>query len=164
MNLETSFEIRPIVIADHYAIMSDLMRKLHDHEYILFDKTASWNDIEVSYMRHCITMQEECDGTCLMAYVNGQPAGFMFGYLEDQDDSRIEVYTDAHLYVSDGYVDDQYRRQGIYRKLNEELEKIYIAKGIKRIVRFTRVNNGRMKQFLESNDYSATRLLYEKWL
>jgi ribosomal protein S18 acetylase RimI-like enzyme len=164
MSLETSLEIRPIIIADHYQVMNDLMRKLHDHEYLLFKKTASWDDIEVSYMRHVMAMQEECDGTCLVAYVNGIPAGFMFGYLEEQDDSRIEVYEDAQLYVSDGYVDDQYRRQGIYRKLNEELEKVYIAKGVKRIVRFTRVNNDRMKQFLEGKGYEVTRLLYEKWL
>jgi ribosomal protein S18 acetylase RimI-like enzyme len=162
--MESTLEIRAIRIADNYGLMNDMMRKLHDHEYILFDKTASWDDIEVSYMRHVIEKQEDSEGLCLVAYVDNEPAGFMFGYAEEQDDSRIEIYKGKELYVSDGFVDEKFRRQGIYKKLNEELEKHFIAKGIKRIVRFTRVNNNRMKGFLENEGYEVTRLLYEKWL
>lgn len=141
-----------------------MMRALHEHEYILFDKTASWDDIEESYMRHCITMQEECDGLCLVAYVEQKPVGFIFGYIEEQDDSRIEVYKDRELYVSDGFVDKEYRRHGIYSRLNKAIEEHYIGKGVKRIVRFTRVNNTRMREFMEKEGYAITRLLYEKWL
>lgn len=157
-------DIRPIGIEAHYATMSQLMRELHDHEYLLYDKTASWNDIETAYMRHVINMQHECDGLCLMASADGQPAGFIFGYLEEQDDSRIEVYTDKQLYVSDGYVREQYRRQGIYAQLNKAMEAHYIALGVKRIVRFTRVNNLRMQELMKKEGYEVTRLLYEKWL
>lgn len=159
-----TLEIKPIKIAEHYAAMSQLMRELHDHEYLLFDKTASWDDIEPTYMRHVIEMQEQCDGLCLMAYVDSQPAGFIFGYTEEQDDSRIEVYTAPHLYVSDGYVKEEYRRMGIYKKLNEQLEQHYIAKGVRRIIRFTRINNTRMIAFMEQQGYEVTRLMFEKWL
>ena len=68
------------------------------------------------------------------------------------------------MYVSDGIVLDQYRRIGIYNMLNDTLEQHYIGKGIKRIIRFTLVNNTRMRQFLENEGYGVTRLLYEKWL
>lgn len=162
--MEDKIEIRPIAIEDNYDVVSKMMRKLHEHEYILFDKTASWNDIEVSYMRHCITMQKECDGLFLMAYVNDQPAGFIFGYVEEQDDSRIEIHEGKELYVSDGYVYDEFRRKGLYTTLNNALEKHYIDKGIKRIIRFTRVNNARMREFMEKEGYFVSRLLYEKWL
>lgn len=157
-------EIIPVRIADNYQAISKLMRELHEHEYLLFDKTASWDDIEVSYMRHAIEMQEACDGLCLVAYVDKEPAGFIFGYLEEQDDSRIEIYKGKELYVSDGYVAEQYRRLGIYSKLNQEIEKHYIAKDVKRIIRFTRINNTRMQQFMEKEGYVVTRLMYEKWL
>jgi ribosomal protein S18 acetylase RimI-like enzyme len=158
------FAIIPVRIAEHYQTISALMRELHEHEFLLYNKTASWDDIEVSYMRHCIHMQDECEGLCLLAYIEGQPAGFIFGYLEDQDDSRIEVYTGRELYVSDGYVKGLYRRQGIYKKLNEQIEQHYINLGIKRIVRFTRVNNTRMISFMEQQGYEVTRLMFEKWL
>ncbi len=157
-------EIRAIDIKEHYAIVSEMMRELHLHEYLLFDKTASWDDIEVSYMRHVIEMHDQCDGLFLVAYIDHEPVGFMFGYLVEQDDSRIEVYEGKELYVSDGYVAQHYRGQGIYRKLNDRMEAHYIQQGVKRITRFTRINNTRMHQFLEHGGYQVTRLLYEKWL
>lgn len=156
--------IKPVVIADHYAAISQLMRELHEHEFLLYNKTASWDDIETSYMRHVIDMQEQCEGLCLVAYVDDKPVGFIFGYAEEQDDSRIEVYTGKELYVSDGYVNAAYRRLGIYKQLNERLEQHYIGMGVRRITRFTRVNNIRMISFMEQQGYEATRLLFEKWL
>ena len=135
--------IEPIVIADHYGVISKMMHELHVHEHSLFDKTAPWADIETSYMRHVMNMQEQCEGLCLVAYVNGEPAGFIFGY---------------------GYVKEEHRRLGIYRMLNAALEQHFINKGIKRIIRFTLVNNTNMRQLLDSEGYGVTRLLYEKWL
>jgi ribosomal protein S18 acetylase RimI-like enzyme len=159
-----NISISPIKIREHYTVMDQLMRELHVSEKGFFAQTASWDTISENYLRHVISMQEECDGVCLMAYVDGLPAGFIFGYLEEADDSRIETYTGDTLYVSDGYVRETYRRQGIYRRLNEELEKIFIARGVRRIVRYTLTNNHRMQQFLDSLQYKPVRLVYEKWL
>ncbi|MBO9730628.1 MAG: GNAT family N-acetyltransferase [Chitinophaga sp.] len=156
--------ITPIRIRDHYALISSMMEQLHLSEKSFFLKTASWESIASNYMQHVIEMQEECDGTCLLAHVDNVPAGFIFAYLEEADESRIEDYTNDTLYVSDGYVAAEFRRQGIYRLMNEELEKIYIQKGIRRIVRYTLANNLRMQQFLASKDYQPVRLVYEKWL
>ena len=162
--MSTTLDIVPIRISEHYQVISNLMHELHVHEHMLFDKTAAWPDIETSYMRHVIQMQEECEGLCLLAYVDNNPVGFIFGYVEEQDDSRIEIHEGKELYVSDGFVQEQYRRQGIYKKLNETMEQHYIGKGIKRMIRFTRVNNTRMRELLENEGYEVTRLLYEKWL
>jgi ribosomal protein S18 acetylase RimI-like enzyme len=162
--MRLSPEIVPVKITEHYDVISRMMHELHFHEHTLFDKTAHWPDIEVSYMRHITKMQEENDGLFLMAYIDNAPVGFIFGYTEEQDDSRIEIHEGRELYVSDGYVVENYRGHGIYRKLNEELEKYYVAKGIKRMIRFTLVNNTKMRHFLESESYVVTRLLYEKWL
>ena len=157
-------EIKQVQVAEEYALISRFMHELHKHEHLMFNKTADWADIEESYMRHIITMQRENEGVCLVAYKGGLPAGFIFGYAEEQDDSRIEVYTGKQLYVSDGYIADEFRRQGIYRKLNERMEELFTTDGIRRITRYTQVNNVRMRQFLEEEGYIVTRLLYEKWL
>ncbi len=162
--MDTTLDIVPVRIADHCKVISDLMHELHVHEHSLFDKTAAWSDIETNYMRHVIEMQDQHDGLCLLAYSNNVPVGFIFGYVEEQDDSRIEIHEGKELYISDGVVLEQYRRLGIYKMLNETLEQHYINKGIKRIIRFTLVNNTRMRQFLENEGYGVTRLLYERWL
>lgn len=157
-------EIQSVRIAEHYQVISGLMHLLHLHEHSLHNKTAAWADIEDSYMRHVIKMQEECEGLCLVAYVNSIPVGFIFGYVEEQDDSRIEIHEGKELYISDGFVSEEYRRMGIYRMLNAQLEQHYIDQGITRIIRFTLVNNTNMRQFLDDEEYVVTRLLYEKWL
>ncbi len=162
--METSAEIKEVSINEYRSVISAFMQGLHQSEHDFFDKTALWPDIEKDYLHHLISMQEECDGTCLIAYIDSIAAGFIFGYVEEQDESRIEIYTGKELYVSDGYVLPQYRRQGIYKKMNELLEQKYIAKGVKRITRFTLVNNDRMKSFLAKSGYNATRILFEKWL
>jgi len=159
-----TIEIKPVQIAAHYAMMAGMMRDLHINEKVLNDKTAHWDDIEAGYMRHVIAMQEECDGQCLVAYVDGEPAGFIFGYAEEPDDSRIEEYTGKELYVSDGYIKPEYRRMGIYKMLNGQLEQYYRDMGVKRIIRFTMVNNDGMRSLLEREGYRVTRVLYEKWL
>ncbi|MER3465086.1 MAG: hypothetical protein C4329_12405 [Chitinophagaceae bacterium] len=162
--MNDQIQIKEIIIREHYQIIADFMKGLHESEYSFFDKTAAWKDIEESYMRHIIEMQEECEGTCLVVFENEYPIGFIFGYVEEQDDSRIEAYEGDELYISDGYVLPTYRKQGIYKRMNEQLEQKYIAQGIKRITRFTLVNNEPMKHFLASSGYQPTRILFEKWL
>jgi ribosomal protein S18 acetylase RimI-like enzyme len=162
--MKLSPEIVAVKIQDHYEVISKMMHGLHFHEHGLFDKTAPWAEIEAGYMRHITKMQEDNDGLFLIAYIDEAPVGFIFGYLEEQDDSRIEIHVGKQLYVSDGFVEKEFRGYGIYRKLNDRLEKHYIEKGIQRIIRFTHINNTSMRNFLESGSYFVTRLLYEKWL
>ena len=164
MMANDQIHIEAVQVQEHYATISRFMKELHESEKELFDKTALWSDIETSYMRHAIESQQEYDGTCLIAFINGEPVGFIFGYIDEPDDSRIEEYEDKELYVSDGYVSAQHRRKGIYKMLNDELERIYIDKGVRRIVRFTLMSNTRMQGFLERENYQPVRLLYEKWL
>jgi GNAT superfamily N-acetyltransferase len=157
-------QIKDVQIRAHQDVMDEFMQGLHESEHQFFDKTAPWDEIRESYMQHIIAMQEEYEGTCLIAYVNGQPAGFIFGYLEEEDESRIETYTGKILYVSDGYVAPAFRRLGIYKKMNSQLEQKYIHMGVKRMTRFTLVNNEPMKAFLSRSSYQPTRILFEKWL
>jgi len=157
-------EIKEVSIREQYEVISEFMRGLHESERGYFDKTAPWPEIANNYMKHVMSMQEEAEGTCLIAYNNGRPVGFIFAYVEEQNDSRIEIYTGKELYVSDGYVHPNFRGKGIYRKMNTMLENKYIPQGVKRITRFTLVNNEPMKSFLNAEGYKPTRILFERWL
>lgn len=158
-----TLQIHPVNIADHYEVVANLMRLLHENELSLNPRTAYWPNIEANYMRHVMAMQEDCEGHCLLASVESMPVGFMFGYLEYENDSRIEANKGPELYVSDGYVLPEYRRQGIYAQMNKMMEQHYSTMNVSRILRFTHANNANMQSFLEHNGYTVTRLLYEKW-
>lgn len=156
--------IKPVIVKEHYAVISELMRALHENERILNSKTALWDDIEAPYMHHISMMQDECDGVCLIAYVEDVPVGFIFGYIEEEDDSRFEEYSGKILYVSDGYIVPEHRRKGIYRRMNKELERHFIDMGVRRITRFTLLSNEQMRRFLVEEGYAGTRILFEKWI
>jgi ribosomal protein S18 acetylase RimI-like enzyme len=152
--------IKAILIKNHYSEVADMMRGLHENERDIHSKTALWEEIKYSYMRHVINMQEESRGVCLVAYKDDVALGFIFGYAEEPDDSRIEEYTGKELYVSDGYVYPEYRKQGIYKLLNSQLEKHFTEMGVKRITRFTLHDNKTMRRLLEKEGYTITRLLF----
>ncbi len=156
--------IKSIIIKDNYSLIEAMMNELQKSEQEMNSKSAEWKSIKANYMGHLISCQEENDGTCLVAYKNKEVAGFIFAYTEEQDESRIEKYEGTELYVSDGFVYPAFRRLGIYQQLNNAIEAHYIAKGIRRFIRFTLFSNIRMQKFLEKNGYLPTRILYEKWL
>jgi GNAT superfamily N-acetyltransferase len=162
--MELPITISEVTIREHLPEIDVLMAGLHQSERELFDKTAPWPEIRANYLEHLIEMQEAYEGTCLIAYTEGKAIGFIFGYVEEQDNSRIEVYTGRELYISDGYVQPAYRRKGVYTRLNAAIEKKYVDAGVKRITRFTLVNNEPMKQFMADQGYQVTRVLFEKWL
>lgn len=159
-----NIEIRAVEVKKHYATISAMMRGLHENERIMNNRTAYWDDIEASYMRHVQQMQEESEGLCLVAYESDVPLGFIFGYVEEEDDSRFEEYTGRVLYVSDGFVYPEHRRRGIYARLNKQLETHFVESGVKRIYRLALVGNESMRHFLAADNYTPTRILYEKWL
>lgn len=156
--------IKSIVIKDNYSLIEAMMQELQKSELEMNSKSAEWKDIKANYMSHLITCQEENNGTCLVAYKNDEPVGFLFAYTEVQDESRIEKYEGTELYVSDGFIYPPFRRLGIYQQLNNTIESYYMSKGIRRFTRFTLFSNIRMQKFLAKNDYQPTRILYEKWL
>jgi hypothetical protein len=158
--------VKEIIIKEHYAAISHLMLGLHNSEKELFSKGDDWKNIEKNYMQYVIDLQEEHNGTCLVAYDDTTIIAFIFGYsyLLDDEDDRTEIYTGEELYVSDGFVEATHRRLGIYKQLNSLLENKYIAKGVRKIVRFTLSSNDKMQAFLAKNKYSVVRLQYEKWL
>lgn len=157
------FIIKKVIIKNEYQMMASMMKRLQESEQEMNDKSAAWSDIEKTYMNYLINVQEENDGTCLVAYLNDKPIGFLFGYIEEQDESRIEIYKENELYISDGFVYPAYRKRGVYKQLNNTIEQLYINKGIRRITRYTLSTNDRMQNFLQKNGYQPTRILYEKW-
>ena len=159
-----NISIKKVIIKEQYDLLETMMKELQASEQRMNNRSAAWEDIRENYMHYLISAQEENEGTCLLAKAEERPAGFLFGYLEEQDDSRIEIYKEKELYISDGFVYPMFRRMGIYQQLNDQMEHIYIAKGIRRITRFTMVTNDPMNGFLQKQGYQATRLLYEKWL
>jgi ribosomal protein S18 acetylase RimI-like enzyme len=159
-----NFTIRKIKISDHLSIVDELVGELHVSEKEMNEKTADWSKIRKHYLRFMTDCEEENDGTFLIADVNGKAVGFLFGYIDEKDDSNFELGDADDLYVSEGYVKQEYRKLGIYSALNKAFEETYKDYNIRKIYRFTLCNNYTMQSWLDKQGYQPMRLLYEKWL
>jgi ribosomal protein S18 acetylase RimI-like enzyme len=159
-----NYEIRAINIEEEYLEAELLLDALHQSEKKLNDKTADWQTINKDYMQHIIECQKENFGIFLLATINKKAVGFIFGYIEENDNSNFELGEGDDLYVSEGYVMPEYRRLGIYAALNKQFENSYLNFNVRRIVRYTLSANTNMQAWLSKQGYSNVRLVYEKWL
>ncbi|HCN47994.1 MAG TPA: hypothetical protein DIT10_02650 [Chryseobacterium sp.] len=158
-----NYSIKKIKIAENLPIVDELVGELHVSEKEMNDKTADWSQIRDNYLRFMAECEDENDGTFLIAEVDGKAIGFLFGYIDEKDDSNFELGEGDDLYVSEGYVKKEYRKQGIYSALNTIFEEAYSDYKIRKIYRYTLFNNDTMQRWLASQGYRPVRLVYEKW-
>jgi ribosomal protein S18 acetylase RimI-like enzyme len=159
-----NYSIRKIKINENLPIVDELVGELHVSEKTMNDKTADWSQIRESYLRFMSECEEENEGTFLIAEIDGKAIGFLFGYIEERDDSNFELGEGDDLYVSEGYVKKEFRKQGIYSALNKAFEKEYEGYKIRKIYRYTLCTNDTMQSWLSSQGYQPVRLVYEKWM
>lgn len=159
-----NFNIREISVLENLAIADELVGELHESELAFNPKTEHWENIKKQYLEHIIECIDECDGTFLIAEDDGKAIGFLFGYVEEKDNSNFESGEGDDLYVSEGYVKKEYRKHGVYTALNTFFEEKYKDKNIRRIFRYTLCNNETMKKWLEKQNYKPVRIVYEKWI
>ncbi|MCJ7933129.1 MAG: GNAT family N-acetyltransferase [Chryseobacterium sp.] len=158
------YSIKKIKIAENLPIIDELVGELHLSEKDMNDKTADWAQIRSNYLRFMTACEDENNGTFLIAESDGKAIGFLFGYIDERDDSNFELGEGDDLYVSEGYVKKEYRKQGIYSTLNKAFENAYATYTIRKIYRYTLSNNDTMQRWLASQGYRPVRLVYEKWL
>ncbi|SIQ64961.1 Acetyltransferase (GNAT) family protein [Chryseobacterium sp. RU37D] len=159
-----NYNIRKIKISENIDIVNELVGELHVSEKKMNDKTAEWSLIRDSYLSFMKDCEEESDGTFLIAETGGKPIGFIFGYIDEKDDSNFETGEDDDLYVSEGYVKKEFRKHGIYSALNKAFEETYKDYNIRKIYRYTLCNNHTMQRWLDRQGYRPVRIVYEKWL
>ncbi|CAI8733958.1 GNAT family N-acetyltransferase [Chryseobacterium sp. IT-36CA2] len=159
-----NYSIRKIKISKNLSIVDELVGELHVSEKEMNNKTADWSLIRQNYLRFMTECEEENNGTFLIAEVDGKAIGFLFGYIDEKDDSNFESGEGDDLYVSEGYVKKEFRKHGIYSALNKAFEEAYTDYKIRKIYRYTLCTNDTMQRWLTSQGYQPVRLVYEKWM
>lgn len=157
-------QIRPLDIITERETAATLLAALHDSEQALNTHTAAWKEIENQYLDYVAECIDEYDGLFLIAEAEGRTISFIFGYIETQDESNFEIGNGDDLYVSEGFVEPAYRKQGVYTLLNQAFEQHYRSFNLRRIFRYTLVNNEPMHYWLQKQGYQPIRVVYEKWL
>lgn len=158
-----NYNIKKIKILENLAIVDELVGELHISEKEMNEKTADWSLIRENYLRFMSDCEDENHGTFLIAEIDGRAIGFIFGYIDEKDDSNFELGDADDLYVSEGYVKKEFRKNGIYSVLNKTFEEAYKDYNIRKIYRYTLFNNRTMQSWLHKQGYRPVRIVYEKW-
>ncbi len=162
--MKEEVHIRILDFEKDIKILDQFMQELHESEKELNPRTANWKRIRKHYLNYVKECLNENDGVILLAEQYKKSVGFLFGYVDEPDDSDFEGGSGNDLYVSEGYVVPEYRNKGIYTLLNSAFEAHYKDYDIRRIYRYTLVVNEPMNHWLKRQGYSPIRMVYEKWL
>ena len=125
-------------------------------QYRQFYKYKSDINASTKYIKDRIYNNESFIFLC---FYKKEPAGFVQLY-ETYDSLNI----DKKLILYDLYVDNQYRRNGIGRKLMNTAKKLAIRKKIKTLELSTAINNRKAQALYKSLDYKRDKEYYNYFL
>ena len=143
--MSQKIKIIQIAIKNNLTIVDELVGALHVSEHSLNSKTANWIDIKKEYLQYMMECENEADGKFFVANDHDKAIGFIFGFVENKDNSNFEIGEGNDLYISEGYVNEAYRNVGVYGKLNNAFVESYSNQPIRRIIRYTLNNNKTMQ-------------------
>ena len=86
-----NYSIKKIKITENLPIVDELVGELHISEKEMNNNTADWSQIRDNYLRFMAECEEENKGTFLIAETDGKAIGFLFGYVDEKDDSNFEL-------------------------------------------------------------------------
>jgi ribosomal protein S18 acetylase RimI-like enzyme len=123
--------VRPMKNTDLDAVSrlgAELVRLHHRYDPRRFFTT---DDPQGGYKWFLGTQMKNADVVLLVAELDGEIAGYLYGSLEERDWARL---VDAHGAINDVYVDERYRRRGVARALVNGGVAALEEKGAKRVL------------------------------
>lgn len=162
--MDDKVKIRPLDIKKEWEILDELLWDLHKSEKEMNPRTATWPVIRDRYFEYLDDCIKDNEGVVLVAEVEGKVAGFIFGYLDEPDGGDFGGGNGDDLYVSDGFVKPEFENMNVYGMLNEAFENHFKKFAVRRIYRYTLVENENMNKWLKKQGYDPIRIVYEKWL
>ncbi len=149
-------EIRPATAADISAILPMVQKICDMHRTMDPQRYPFVDDIAERYRGWLRKRSEDADSVLLVASVGETAAGFIVGEILDE----IPVFTlTRYGFLHDLWVEPQFRRQGIARKLLIEAMARLKARGVSQIRGDTAHRNNESRELLEGLGFRASTIL-----
>ncbi|MCK4589914.1 MAG: GNAT family N-acetyltransferase [Nanoarchaeota archaeon] len=98
------------------------------------------------WKKHALSIIKNKKNLALIAYYGEKPIGYCLSLIK----RNIPIYKiEKYVYISDIYVDEKYRKQGIGKKFMEEVKKFYKKQKIKFLELQLNHNNDRALKFYQ---------------
>lgn len=158
-NMDTSFVIEPATLEDKDALLA-MITKLQDAETTLHPSRRKGIEIAQDYYDF---LQKNAAHILLCKTKTGT-AGFVSGWIKEDSDFLQVPEWRHHGYVTDIFVDETYRKQGLGLQLLHEIEKALQDKGAKRLRICALYVNTQAIALYQKAGYNPFEVTYEKKL
>ena len=106
---------------------------IQEHEREQVPDLRPGPEIGTQYAEMLMRTTVERNGCMVMARTGAGTVGFACAWIEKDDDPLLRDDARTHAYVSDLFVDQNWRRQGIASRLMDEIEATMQSRGCSRI-------------------------------
>jgi ribosomal protein S18 acetylase RimI-like enzyme len=116
-----------------FAAVVAFVEAIQDHERDQVPELKPGPEIGKQHAEMLMQAVAERNGCIIMARADAGPVGFASAWIAQDDDPLIRDDARVHAYVSDIFVDQNWRRQGIASLLMDEVEAKMRSRGCSRI-------------------------------
>jgi ribosomal protein S18 acetylase RimI-like enzyme len=137
---------------------------IQEHERIAVPVLKPGREIGTDYAQFLIHAAAERNGCILMARAGTVAVGFGSAWVEQDDDPLLQEDARTHAYVSDVFVEDAWRRQGIGLRLLGALELEMRSRGCRLIRICSKAANRYALACYEKAGYLPYEIMFAKRL
>jgi ribosomal protein S18 acetylase RimI-like enzyme len=147
-----------------FEVIRGFVESIQDYERIQVPELKSGAEIGTDYTKMLIDAiaDRHQRGLILIAKIDNNAIGFACAWIDEDDDPLLRDDTRRHAYVSDIFVDDAWRRQGVARLLLQAIETEMRQRGCERIRIRTKATNLSALKCYEANGYQPYEIILSK--
>jgi ribosomal protein S18 acetylase RimI-like enzyme len=144
------------------AAITRFVEAIQEHERSKVPELKPGAEIGKQYIEMLLKNVDEMNGIMLIAKSDGQAIGFVCTYIDEDDDLLLRDEFHSHAYISDIYVEPDWRGQGIAAKLLEAVENEMSARGCKQIRICSKATNLISLKCYDKAGYERYEVIFRK--
>ncbi len=159
-----------VEICSFESVDFDLVRKfveaIQEYERAQVPELKHGQDIGLAYTQKLVDSiaDPQRQGLILIAKNKGDAIGFACAWIASDDDSLLSEEARSHAYVSDIFVDEAWRGQGVASLLLESVENEMSQRGCNRIRICSKASNSVALKCYAANGYRPYEIIFSKSL
>jgi ribosomal protein S18 acetylase RimI-like enzyme len=152
--------------ANDFEVIRGFVESLQEYERAQVPELKSGAEIGTAYTQMLIDAiaDRHRQAVILIAKVDNNAVGFACAWTDQDDDPLLRDNARRHAYVSDIFVDDAWRRQGVARLLLQAIETEMRQRGCERIRICTKATNIAALRCYETTGYRPYEITLSKQL
>jgi ribosomal protein S18 acetylase RimI-like enzyme len=135
---------------------------IQEHERLYVPELKSGDEIGRDYAQLLLKKVSRQNGLILMAHKAKSIIGFISGWIGRDDDPLLQEKYSDHAYVSDIFVSEAHRGQGVAQELLKTLEEEMAKRGCKRIRVCSKASNAHAVGLYRNSDYQPYEIIFSK--